>query len=109
MSDFPQEISPNQLKEWLNEGRSLTLLDVRNPDEVEICKIGGSINLPLTDLLQGQSNINTDYPIVTICHHGVRSRQAMFFLRQQGIQDVTSLQGGVDVWAREIDPTMKRY
>jgi rhodanese-related sulfurtransferase len=55
------------------------------------------------------SELPDDQPIVTICHHGVRSYQVGLYLQNAGFEQVLSLKGGVDAWANEVDPTMAHY
>lgn len=104
-----QEISPQELQSMLSESEDCVLLDVRQPWEFKICHLSKSINIPLGDLVNLATQLPDDKKIVTICHHGVRSKQAAILLRQCGYSKVTSLQGGVDAWARDINPTMERY
>lgn len=102
------ELSPQTLKNYLDAKMNMTLLDVREPFEFNLCKIEGSINLPLSNLPQALQQMPKDKPIVTICHHGVRSMRAALLLKENGF-DVVSLQGGTDTWAHVIDPRMVRY
>jgi rhodanese-related sulfurtransferase len=104
------EISPVSLKEKLQTNQEMILIDVRQSWEYKICHIEGSQNIPLTALPDVVEEIPNGKMIVTICHHGVRSKQAAFMLSQfGGFSHVVSLQGGVEAWAQEIDPTMERY
>lgn len=109
LSEVIPEISPDTLKEWLDEGRAVTVLDVRQDDEVLICRIEGSVHIPLADLPDLFCNIDAQFPIVTVCHHGVRSMKAAVLLKEKGFDEVLSLQGGIDAWAKKIDPTMNQY
>ncbi len=90
-------------------GETLALLDVREPWEVKVCAIEGSINIPLALLVQTADQIATDRPVVVICHHGIRSMQAVTWLRRGGIANAVNLQGGIDAWARQIDCGMVTY
>lgn len=85
------------------------LLDVREPWEAEIARIEGSQLIPLGELPERIADVPVRRPIVTICHHGMRSLQAAEFLRAAGFHDVRSLAGGVDAWAAERAPEMARY
>jgi rhodanese-related sulfurtransferase len=88
----------------------LVLIDVRQPWEFKVCRIEGSINIPLSALPDCIDTIPAGKKIVTICHHGVRSKQAAIMLTQfGGFPEVCNLQGGLDAWAQEIDATMERY
>ena len=85
------------------------LLDVREDRELAICRIAGSVHIPMGEVPAGLSQLQADAPLVTICHHGARSNKVAMFLEQQGFNDVYNLQGGIDAWARDIDPDMARY
>lgn len=104
-----KEVSPQELQSLLSSGQEYTLLDVRQPWEFKICHLANSINIPLGDLPKASIQLPDDKELVTICHHGLRSKQAAILLEQCGYQNVISLQGGVDAWARDINPTMERY
>jgi len=104
------EITPQELAELLKSGQPLFLADVREIDEFDICRIQGSRIFPLSQFQDVAQDIPKDAPIVTICHHGVRSLNAAAYLKQQlGYTDVKSLAGGIDRWSREIDPKVPRY
>lgn len=102
-------ITPAELKTLIESKQDLTILDVREKWEVEICTIPGSINVPLTQLAQSLHMISTTDPIVTVCHHGVRSKRAADVLEQNSIKNVASLEGGIDLWSLEIDSNVPRY
>ena len=103
-----RRLSASQLAVHLETERPL-LLDVREPWEFEICHIGDSINIPLGQLPHHVSELEDAGEIVVICHHGIRSQYAIRYLRQQSIEDLINLDGGVDAWAREVDPDMPLY
>jgi rhodanese-related sulfurtransferase len=85
------------------------LLDVREPWEFEICHIDGSVNIPMGQVSQQLEQLQTASEIVVICHHGIRSQQVIIFLQQQSVAALVNLDGGVDAWARTIDPDMPVY
>jgi rhodanese-related sulfurtransferase len=85
------------------------LLDVRETWEFALCQIPGSIHIPLGDLPNRAAGLAHDRPVVVICHHGVRSRAAQYYLLEQGWTDVFNLTGGIDAWARTVDPQMTTY
>ena len=85
------------------------LLDVREPWEFDICAIDGSVNIPMGQIPQRLDELPTSAEIVVICHHGVRSQQVIWFLRNQSLGDLVNLEGGVDAWARSVDPAMPVY
>lgn len=87
----------------------LFLLDVREPAEFAVCRIEGSVLIPLGELARRADELPEDRDIVAICHHGNRSNVAASYLQQTKGLEVINLQGGVDAWAREVDPSMKQY
>lgn len=107
------EISVRELKEKLDSGENLYLLDVREPGEFEICALEGSTLVPLGELMRRSDEIEPPEGalVVTICHHGVRSLQAAgILLHQLGMEnEVVSLKGGIDAWSAIIDPSVPRY
>ncbi len=103
------DISPVELKERLDANEQLTLLDVREPFEYQICHLPGSILIPMAQLPQNISTLDRESEIVVICHAGVRSRMAANWLRRMGFERVLNLSGGIDEWARTVDHCMPRY
>jgi rhodanese-related sulfurtransferase len=102
------EISPAETARLLKAGEA-KLIDVRTPEEYAIAHIEGC---PLVDQALAKEIVETwpkDTPIITICHHGVRSLDAAIYLRQQGFTDARSMSGGIDVWSQTIDATIPRY
>jgi rhodanese-related sulfurtransferase len=85
------------------------LLDVREPWEYEICHILGSINIPMGQIAQQLTRLQVVNEIVVICHHGIRSENVIRFLQPQLHATLVNLDGGVDAWAREVDPDMPVY
>lgn len=90
-------------------GERLVLVDVREPVEWEICRIPGSVLIPLRELPSRVGEIDRAAEVVTVCHTGRRSLTAARLLRAAGVASAVSLRGGVDAWARVVDPTMPRY
>jgi rhodanese-related sulfurtransferase len=105
----PLQIDGPALDKIRRENQDLTILDVREPWEVAICAIPGSINVPLSTLPQNLDNLPGRGPLVVLCHHGMRSMQAVAWLRQNGFENATNLQGGIDAWARQVDTSMATY
>lgn len=85
-----------------------TLLDVREPWEAEIATFPGAVLVPLGQLAAGVEALDPDKPVIVYCHHGIRSETARGLLAERGFE-VANLTGGIDAWAREIDPAMARY
>lgn len=103
------EISPQELRQKLDENQVLFLLDVREQSEYDIVHLEGARLVPLNTLPQHLDSIPSDKEIVVYCHHGQRSLYATAYLQQNGYDDVKNLTGGIDQWAVEIDSTLRRY
>jgi rhodanese-related sulfurtransferase len=105
------EIAPEELKLLLDSADSdVVVLDVRAPWEIETASLAGSMNIPMGEIPE-RFNVELDLQkhIIVVCHHGVRSMNVTAWLRQQGVERVQSLRGGIDRWAREIDPKVPLY
>src|SRR5262245_59718458 len=106
--DDDLEITPTETAALMKQG-NVKLIDVRTPHEYAIAHIEGC---PLIDQALAKEIVETwpkETPIITICHHGIRSLDAALYLRQQGFTDVRSMRGGIDVWSQTIDPGIPRY
>lgn len=106
-----QHLLPAQLAEWLADaGRPQPLLlDVREPWEFELCRITGSQHLPMHLVPIRIQELDPQQDIVVICHHGARSMQVAMFLENRGYASVHNLSGGVNGWAMNVEPAMRRY
>lgn len=98
-----------QLQERLQNGDTMLLLDVREPNEYAYAHIAGSIHIPLNQIPERIQELNNEQDIVVICHHGMRSQQACLFLEQYGFNQLYNLKGGIDAWSVSCDPTVPRY
>jgi sulfur-carrier protein adenylyltransferase/sulfurtransferase len=103
------DISVEELKQRLDRGEKVFVLDVRNPEEIQICRIIGSTVIPLPQLPQRFGELDRNREIVVHCKSGMRSQKAIQFLRQQGFTRLKNLTGGILAWADRIDKTMLKY
>ena len=103
------EISPQELKQKLDDNESVLLLDVRELIEYDIVHLEGARLIPLNTLPQHIDSLPSDQEIVVYCHHGQRSLYAVAYLQQNGFNEAQNLIGGIDQWAAEIDLTLPRY
>ena len=103
-----RNLGPEQLKALLEAG-SAVLLDVRQPEELEIACIAGAVHIPLNELAARMGELDRGRPVVALCHHGVRSELAGRLLERNGFADVSHLSGGIDAWSRTVDPSVPRY
>lgn len=105
-----RHFSAKQLHEYLQQVENAPLLlDVREPWEFEVCHLDGSILVPMGQIQGALEDLDPTRETVVICHHGIRSRRVAAYLEHAGFQDVINLGGGVDAWAREVDPDMAVY
>jgi adenylyltransferase/sulfurtransferase len=102
-------IDVQTLKRWLDNGRPVTVVDVRTPQEWEIARIEGARHIPLQDLPERYHELDPNDPVVLQCHHGPRSTQATHFLRNQGFEKAWNLAGGIHAWSLQIDPSVPQY
>jgi sulfur-carrier protein adenylyltransferase/sulfurtransferase len=103
------EITVTQLKARLDAGEQPFILDVRNQNEYDICRLANSKLIPLSDLPNRLTELDPDKEIIVHCKMGGRSAQAMAFLKQNGFADVKNLTGGIIAWATEVDKSMPTY
>jgi len=104
-----QIVSPRVLEQVLNSGPAPRLVDVRDPWEFDLCRIAGSENIPMAELMGRLDALGKEDPIVVICHHGARSQQVAAYLDSLGYSNIMNLEGGVDAWSRVVDPEMPKY
>ena len=107
--DSPASISVLQLADWRQGNKPHVLLDVREPGEIEICRIEDSLHIPMSQVPSRLAELPADTPLVVLCHHGMRSLRVVNFLHGAGLNNAVNLDGGIDAWAAEIDPTLNRY
>ncbi len=105
----PNEITVEHLKGRLDRNENVFILDVRNPEEYQICRLPKSILIPLPELPGRLHELGRSQDIVVHCRSGVRSLKATQILRQHGFEKVANLQGGILAWADRIDPSMPKY
>lgn len=104
------EISVKELAQILKERQNeIMLLDVRNDNEVALCKIDGSKHIPLMELPARYNELNKEQETLVYCRSGARSRNAVEFLKQAGFTNLRNVTGGILQWANQIDPSMPTY
>ena len=102
------DMTPEELKQRLDAGDDLFVLDVREPHEYQICNIGGHL-IPLNDLPKRVGELDSSREIVVHCKMGGRSAKAVDFLKQAGFARVHNLAGGINAWSDRIDPKVPKY
>ena len=109
MRIIPQ-LDVHQLKARLQSADDKPLLlDVREGWELKLCALQGALHIPMGQITARLNELDPQRAIVVVCHHGIRSNRVAQFLSHQGFHNVSNLVGGVNAWAREVDPTMKTY
>lgn len=110
MSDAaPLEIQPETLAAWREGEQPPALLDVREAWEVALVSLPDSLAIPMGEVPGRLAELPRDRPLVVLCHHGGRSLRVVQFLRQQGFGQAINLAGGIDAYARRIDPDLPVY
>jgi molybdopterin/thiamine biosynthesis adenylyltransferase/rhodanese-related sulfurtransferase/molybdopterin converting factor small subunit len=103
------ELTSLELKHRLDRGDRLTIVDVREPNELQINRIQGSLHIPLGDIPKRYNELDPDAEYVMQCKSGVRSGKAADFLRSVGFKRVLNLKGGILGWIDQVDPTQPKY
>ena len=103
------EITPQDLKARLDGNDRPVLLDVRDDWETKLCRLDNALHIPMEELELRTDELNPADDIVVYCHHGVRSAAVADYLRRLGFTRVRNLSGGLDAWARAVEPAMRRY
>ncbi|HEX3176610.1 MAG TPA: rhodanese-like domain-containing protein [Methylomirabilota bacterium] len=104
------EITPQELKARLDRNDRPLLLDVRQDWETKLCRLDNAVHIPIEEIEVRTAELDPRDEIVVYCHQGVRSAAVAQYLREQhGFTNVKNLAGGLDLWARTVDPSMRRY
>jgi rhodanese-related sulfurtransferase len=103
------DVLPEQLRDWLAEGRPLKLIDVREESEWAICRLPGAELMPVGKIAEWSETLDPQQEILLYCHHGIRSLHAAMTLARKGFTHVLHLRGGLDAYSLKADPSMTRY
>lgn len=104
-----KQISVEDLHALQTSGRPFVLLDVREPSELSMAALPGSVHIPMRSVPARVSELDPGAEIAVLCHHGGRSEQVARFLHARGFSNVHNVEGGIDAYARRIDPKVPRY
>ncbi len=102
-------VTPTELKSELDAGRPVVILDVREEYELETSRLDGLTHIRLGEVPERFGELDKDADIVVVCRSGNRSGKVTEFLVKQGFAHVRNLDGGMNAWARDVDPTMSEY
>jgi adenylyltransferase/sulfurtransferase len=104
------EITPTELKQRLDNGDDIQIIDVREPNEFEIGRIPGSVLIPLGQVVGRMSEIDPERETVVHCKMGGRSARAIMALTQAGFSGkLSNLTGGIIGWSNDVDPSVPKY
>lgn len=102
-------ISAHELAERVEKGDTLNIIDVREPFEWQIGRIPGARLIPMRDVMSHVDELRSSSETVLYCHGGVRSLRVARDLAGAGLHGLLNLEGGIDAWSRDVDPTVPRY
>jgi len=102
-------VKAREVKERLDGGDPIFLLDVREADEVATASIVGAHVIPLGEVMRRAGEIPKDRDVVVFCHMGGRSAMAVWQLKRKGWTRVANMEGGIEAWSLEVDPSVARY
>lgn len=106
------EIQPTEVRQLLDSGEAVKLIDVREVQEHQICRIEGAELIPMGTIPEQVSRLEAeadDARLVVFCHHGMRSLNVVSWLRGNGVENCVSMAGGIDAWSTLVDPSVPRY
>jgi len=105
-----QEITATELKERMDAGEDVQLVDVRQPDEYAFAKIEGAKLIPLGEIMRRMEELDDSKELILQCKAGGRSAHAIQFLTQAGYQGkMANLKGGITAWSNDVDPKIPKY
>ncbi len=109
MIDLPLEITVEDLDRMRRDGEDHALLDVREPHELAIIALSGSIDIPMGTVPERVAELPKDRTIAVLCRSGGRSLKVTQWLRASGYENATNVAGGINAWAERIDTSLEPY
>lgn len=106
---FYKSVTPQEVFEKIKNGEKFKFIDVREPLEYEIARIAEAELLPMSRHADWIDSLASQDEIVVMCHHGVRSANVCMYLLQNGFENVSNLEGGIDLWSTTVDENVPRY
>jgi|TARA_B110000914_G_scaffold128957_1_gene112659 rhodanese-related sulfurtransferase len=101
-----KKLSPQEYLELKNKDMNWQLLDVREPWEIEIANISGSLNIPINEINVRMNEIDKNHSIAVICHSGIRSAKVADILLENSFHNVANIEGGIHEWAENLDQSV---
>ncbi len=109
-ADYPLEITVSEASQLRASAPDrVVIVDVRESFEIDICKVEGAQHVPMRQIPEHLETLPKDKHLLILCHAGGRSRRVTEFLRARGFEAVSNIAGGIDAWAEQIEPGMRRY
>lgn len=108
-TDSTMQIDAPALSRLMARDDRVTVLDIREPWERDLCAIDGSAFVPMDQLPSRLLELPKDQIVAVVCHHGMRSFHTTLWLRNNGFPRAVNLAGGIDAWAMTVQPEMRRY
>jgi adenylyltransferase/sulfurtransferase len=102
------QLTVKELKQRIDDGQDVYLIDVREPYEAQIAQIGGKL-IPQNEVPLRLAEIDRNREVIVHCRSGARSQRIAEFLKQAGYLRVVNLAGGILAWADQIDPRVAKY
>ena len=105
-----EEITATELKQRIDSGDDLQIIDVREPNEYQTASIPGTTLIPLGEVVGRRGEIDESRETVVHCKGGVRSAKAIEALQRAGFQGrLLNLKGGITAWSNDVDPSVPKY
>jgi rhodanese-related sulfurtransferase len=104
-----RDLTPEQLRDLIAQGRTPRLIDVRDPDEFALCHLPGAESHPAPQFAEWSRDLDPEQEILIYCHHGIKSLHAVMQLTARGFRRVMHLRGGLDAYSLRADPGIPRY
>lgn len=105
-----KQLTPRDLKTWLEQpGEKPLILDVREAWERRLCALPEAVHIPMNQIPDRLTELEAERDVVILCHHGMRSQQVALYLERLGFSRLHNLRGGIDAWAKDVDPGMAKY
>jgi rhodanese-related sulfurtransferase len=104
-----QQMTVQELQQRLEQENKPLIIDVREPWEYQLCSLPDTVLIPMGSIQQRLDELDPDRETVVLCHHGIRSQHVAIYLQRVGFTQLHNLRGGINAWARELDPHMETY
>jgi len=104
-----EQLEPEELRSRQLAGELWQIVDVREPWEIEIASVSGTINIPMAGIVDRLHELDSSKATAVLCHSGARSQRVASFLADRGFTRVANISGGIDRWSQTADPAVARY